>query len=103
MAGELTVIWWRDIPAQVLAKAGRDKARAQLSDRFQEAIDTAATRVGLIGTDEYLAEWRKDVRACGDDLDGEVRAEAERLEAAFTDHVLDELARTGGLRDKEDA
>jgi hypothetical protein len=101
MPGELTVIWWRDIPAQVLAKAGRAKARAQLSDRFQEAIDTAATRVGLIGTDEYLAEWRREDRACGDDLDAEVRAEAERLEAAFTDDVLDELARTGGLQEEE--
>jgi hypothetical protein len=98
VAGELTVIWWRDIPAQVLAKAGREKARTQLSDRFQEAIDTAATRIGLIGTDEYLAEWRKETRECGDDLDAEVRAEAERLEAEFTDAVLDALARTGGLR-----
>jgi hypothetical protein len=51
---ELTVIWWRDIPAQVTASRGRERARVQLSDRFQEAIDTAATRVGLIGTDEYM-------------------------------------------------
>jgi Virulence factor len=98
MPAELTVIRWRDIPAQVIAASGRTKARIQLADRFQEAIDVAATKEGLIGTDEYLAEWRKDTRACGEDLEGEARAEAERLDRAFPPDVLDGLARTGGLR-----
>ena len=96
--GELTVIRWRDIPAQVMARSGRERARIQLSDRFQEAIDTAATRVGLIGTDDYLAEWGRDTRECGDDLEAEAKAEAERLELAFTDDDLDELAASGGQR-----
>ncbi len=100
MAGELTVIRWRDIPAQVTARAGargRSGARVQLSERFQEAIDEAALRAGLFGTDEYLAEWRRDTRPCGDDLEAEARAEAERLEAAFGDERLRELARAGGV------
>ena len=99
MTAELTVISWRDIPAQVVAKAGRGHAaRAQLADRFQEAIDEAALRAGLFGTDEYLGEWRRDTRACGDDLDAEARAEAERLDAAYPADVLDAMARAGGLR-----
>jgi len=52
---ELTVIWWRDIPAQVTAKEGRARAARELAPRFQEAIDSAAMRAGLIGTDAYLA------------------------------------------------
>jgi cvfA/B/C family virulence factor len=92
---ELTVIWWRDIPAQVTVSRGRERARVQLSDRFQEAIDTAATRVGLIGTDEYMAEWHKETRPCGDELDGEAKTEAERLELEFTDEILATLAETG--------
>jgi hypothetical protein len=95
---ELTVIRWRDIPAQVLATSGRTKARARLADRFQEAIDVAATKEGLIGTDDYLSEWHKDTRACGEDLEGEARAEADRLDRAFPPDVLDGLARAGGLR-----
>ena len=50
----LTVVYWRDIPAQVIAKAGRKSAKKMLSDRFQEAIDRAAMRSGAAGTDEYL-------------------------------------------------
>ena len=93
---ELTVIWWRDIPAQVTAKEGRARAARELAPRFQEAIDAAAMRAGLIGTDAYLEEWRREPRACGDDLELEVAQEAERLEAAYTDDVLERLVRDNG-------
>ena len=97
MPAELTVIWWRDIPAQVVAKSGRTTAKVALTDRFQEAIDMAATRVGLIGTDEYLAEWHRETRPCGDDLEGEAADEAHRLEQAYGDATLDQLVRSGGM------
>jgi cvfA/B/C family virulence factor len=90
------VIWWRDIPAQVTAKEGRSTARAQLSERFQEAIDAAAMRAGLIGTDAYLAEWRREARECGEDLETEVAEEAEWLEAAYPDDVLERLVKADG-------
>jgi hypothetical protein len=96
MAAELTVIWWRDIPAQVVAKSGRTTSRVQLTDRFQEAIDLAATRVGLVGTDDYLGEWRRETRPCGDDLEAEAAAEAHRLEQTYGDATLDVLIRAGG-------
>ena len=98
---ELTVIWWRAIPAQVVAREGRTSARAQLTNRFQEAIDMAATRVGLIGTDDYLNEWHRETRPCGDDLDVEAAAEAERLEQAYPDTALETLVRAGGLVEGE--
>jgi hypothetical protein len=97
MPAELIVIWWRDIPAQVVAKAGRTSAKAQLSDRFQEAIDVAAMRAGLIGTDEYLSEWRRESTPCGDDLQEEANAEAARLEAEYDDDALAALSRGGGV------
>jgi hypothetical protein len=97
VAAELTVIWWRDIPAHVVAKSGRTAARVQLPSRFQEAIDMAATRVGLIGTDDYLNEWHRESRTCGDDLDAEAASEAERLEQSYPDEALDTLVRAGGL------
>ena len=93
---DLTVIWWRDIPAQVTAKSGRTRAAAQLSERFQEAIDAAAMRAGLIGTDAYLEEWRREARSCGDEIEAEVAQEAERLEAAYTDEILERLVRASG-------
>ncbi|HEY7730038.1 MAG TPA: virulence factor [Gaiellaceae bacterium] len=99
---ELIVISWREIPAQVVAKAGRQAAKVQLSGRFQQAIDAAAMRAGLIGTDAYLGEWRREARACGDDLEAEAGAEAERLEADYPDARLDHLARSGGIDEAEE-
>ena len=93
---ELTVIWWRDIPAQVTAKEGRARAARELAPRFQEAIDAAAMRAGLTGTDAYLEEWRREPRACGDDLELEVVQETRRLDAAYTDDLLERLVRDNG-------
>jgi hypothetical protein len=99
MSATLTVIYWRDIPAQVTAKSDSGSARAQLSDRFQKAIDAAAMKAGLVGSDAYLDEWRRESRPCGDDLEAEVDAEVERLEAAFPRQALLAITRTGGLRE----
>jgi hypothetical protein len=69
----------------------------QLTDRFQNAIDAAAMKAGLSEMDAYLEEWRRESRPCGDDLDGEVAAEAKRLESAFPRETLLRLTRAGGL------
>lgn len=95
---ELTVILWRDIPAQVTASDGSTSARRQLSDRFQQAIDAAAMKAGLGEADAYLDEWRRETRPCGDDLEAEAAAEADRLEAAFDRETLVALTRAGGAR-----
>ena len=93
----LTVIWWRDIPAQVLAREGRRASKVQLHPRFQVAIDKAASRAGKRAYNDYIEEWRKVARDCGEDLEAEVNAEVERLEAAYDRHRLAELIQSGGL------
>ncbi|MEA3198308.1 MAG: hypothetical protein QOF32_2360 [Gammaproteobacteria bacterium] len=96
--GSLIVISWRDIPAQVIVKRGREAAKVQLSHRFQEAVDRAAMRAGKGSSDAYLADWaRSTPRPCGDDLKAEAAAEAARLEAKFTDEDLERLIRAKGV------
>lgn len=97
MASVLTIVWWREIPAQVIAGQGRGAHRIALPERFQLAIDRAAARAGLEAEDAYLAEWRREARPCGDDLAAEAAAEATRLEAAFPASRLNRLAAAGGL------
>jgi hypothetical protein len=53
---------------------------------------------GLFGTDEYLSEWVKDTRPCGDDLESEVASEAARLETEYDSETLNDLAANGGTR-----
>jgi hypothetical protein len=93
----LTILYWRDIPSQVIAKAGRAAAKRQLSERFVRAIDAAAMAAGATETDAYLADWRRgDPAPCGDDLEAEASAAAARLEADYDDDRLARLARQGG-------
>ena len=76
----LTIVYWRDIPAQVIAKAGRTTAKRVLPERFEKAIDQSAMRAKLRDTDSYLEHWRRsDPIACGDDLEAEAEALATRL------------------------
>ncbi|MDZ7786656.1 MAG: virulence factor [Halofilum sp. (in: g-proteobacteria)] len=99
MAAKLITVYWRDIPAQVIAKKGRASTKAMLSARFQEAIDRAAMRAGRGGSDAYLAEWRRESRACGEDLQAEVDAAAAELERGYSDADLQALAKARGVRE----
>jgi hypothetical protein len=91
------IVYWRDIPAQVIVKAGRKTARRQLAERFEQAIDRAAMRAKLTGTDAYLEQWRKsDPTGCGEDLEVEAEQAAAALEAAFTAEQLRDYVMNGG-------
>lgn len=93
----LTIVYWRDIPAQVIAKEKRATAKRVLSERFEKAIDRAAMRAGARDSDAYLAEWRRsDPAPCGDNLDAEADAVAARLEAEFDDARLAAMVAAGG-------
>jgi hypothetical protein len=95
--GQLTIVYWRDIPSQVIAKAGRANEKRMLPDRFQEAIDMAAMRDGAASTDDYLADWRRgEPVQCGDDLKSEAERVAAELEAGFDMERLKALIGNGG-------
>lgn len=102
MAGKLIIVYWRDIPAQVIAKKGRESAKVMLSSRFQEAIDRAAMRAGKGGSDAYMSEWRREPQECGDDLQAEVDAAAGRIENAWSDDDLAAIVRNRGRAGEED-
>lgn len=88
--GDLTIVYWRDIPAQVIAGRGRRATKVPLPERFEQAIDRAAMKSGAAGTDAYLAEWRKtpaDPEA-GEGAEA-AKALASRLDADYdTDRLL---------------
>jgi Virulence factor len=93
----LTILYWRDIPSQVIVKSGRSAAKRQLSDRFIRAIDAAAMHAGAKSDDAYLAEWRRgEPIPCGDELENEAAAAAELLEKEYDTHRLAILAKHDG-------
>ncbi len=94
---ERIIVYWRDIPAQIIVKKGRTSAKRELSSRFAEAIDMAAMRSGSAQTDDYLAEWHKgDPVSVGDDLEMEADKAATELESAYDKERLLALVNAGG-------
>ncbi len=93
------LVYWRDIPSQVIVQRGRTREKAMLSARFQEAIDRAAMRAGKGSSDAYIAEWRRETTAVAIDLDlaAAAEAEADRFEAAYSDDRLEALVRNQGV------
>ena len=83
---DVTIVYWRDIPAQVIVGRGRRAAKVQLPERFEQAIDRAAMKTGAAGTDAYLAQWRKGdpvpVDVGGSDMEVAQR-EAARLDTDY--------------------
>lgn len=93
----VTIVFWRDIPAQVIVGKGRRSAKVQLPERFEQAIDRAAMKGGAKDADAYLSEWRKaDAYDVAGEAEQVARAEAARLEAAYdTDRLKALIANDG--------
>lgn len=94
---DVTVVFWRDIPAQVIVGRGRRAVKRPLAERFEQAIDRAAMTSGMAGTDDYLAEWRKAEPYSVDGTDSDAaEAEANRLETEYDMERLKSLIKSGG-------
>lgn len=97
---QLSILYWRDLPSQVVVKQGRQNAKILLSNRFQEAIDMAAMRDKSHDSDAYLEGWRKgDPESVDGDLQAEAEACATSLEATYDDAALRALVVSGGRKE----
>lgn len=94
---DVTIVFWRDIPAQVIVGKGRRGVKRVLAERFEQAIDRAAMKSGAADTDDYLAEWRKaDPYPVDGDDKTVAEAEAARLETEYDQPRLKALIENGG-------
>jgi hypothetical protein len=94
----VTHVFWRDIPAQVIVGKGRSATKAVLPERFEQAIDRCAMKIGAKDQDSYLAEWR---RIEAGEMAGEpaeiAAAEIARLDATYDAEHLRRLIAADGF------
>jgi len=94
---EVTIVYWRDIPAQVIVGKGRRAKKVQLPERFEQAIDRCAMKVGAKDADAYLADWRKATPYLKDGDDAEVaNSEAQRLDDEYDQTKIKTLIENEG-------
>jgi hypothetical protein len=94
---KLITTYWRDIPAQVTVSQRRDKVKSLLSDRFAIAIDQAAMRAKMIGSDAYLEQWRRETVSCDNDMESVLKQAVENLEKLYTEQSLSILVKNKGV------
>ena len=93
----LVIVYWRDIPAQVIVGKGRRASKKQLPERFEQAIDRAAMKTDAAGDDAYLAEWRKSypIEVEGD-AEEVAKSEADRINAEYDKDKIKSLIANDG-------
>jgi len=93
---KLKIVYWRDIPGQVVVREGRRNTRLRLPARFMKAIERAAYRLKKHQKDALFEPWH-DVEQ---PFNGDVREQADklvqRLQEQYSDAVLDKLIRASG-------
>jgi hypothetical protein len=94
---DVIVVYWRDIPAQVIVGKGRRGAKVQLPERFEQAIDRCAMKIDAKDSDAYLAEWRKAAPySVEGDQDEIARSEADKLDAKYDQDKIKQLIASDG-------
>lgn len=95
---ELVIVYWRDIPSQVVVKSGRrQQIKRLLPDRFQAAIDAAAMRGNASDGDTYLADWRRgSPETVTDDPKAALDAAVAAIEAEWDREKLRAAIMAGG-------
>ena len=94
---EKIIVYWRDIPAQVVVQKGRKRERRELPERFMQAVDAAAMRVGAKDSDAYLEEWRRGSPIpCSDDLVTEADNAVAEIDQRYDRETLKALVEQGG-------
>lgn len=94
---KLISIFWRDIPAQVIGRVGRNNHKQVLAPRFATAIDRAAMRAGRGSSDAYLVDWRRESEEVTGDIEQLVSARVAELESRFPEPFLEAVIKAGGL------
>jgi hypothetical protein len=92
----LTIVFWRDIPAQLLIGSGRKAKKLMLSEKFEKAIDRCAMKVGAIDSKSYLDVWQKKTIPMDPSKPNSIEEEAEKMERYYTSEKLKALILNDG-------
>ncbi len=94
---DVTIVYWRDMPAQVIVGRGRRGTKLPLPERFEQAIDRAAMKSGAAESDEYMAGFRKADPVPAEGTDAEAAAAAvARIDAEYDQDRIKTLIANDG-------
>jgi len=93
---KLKIVYWNDIPGQVVVREGRRSTRIRLSPRFMKAIARASSRLKKQNKDALFEPWRDVDQPFTGDIKEQAKNLVRQLEEEYSEAVLDKLIRTSG-------
>ena len=93
---EITILFWRDIPAQLLAGRGRKALKYKLPEKYEKAIDICAMKTGAKDSEMYLEGWRKLITTTSISNSKTLEVEAKKLMAIYDNKKLKYLINNEG-------
>lgn len=94
---DVTIVYWRDMPAQVIVGRGRRGTKLPLPERFEQAIDRAAMKSGAAESDEYMSGFRKADPIPGEGTDLEAaEAAVAKIDAEYDQERIKTLITNDG-------
>ena len=93
---EIIIVYWRDIPAQIIKGKGRRAEKIQLSDRFEKAIDRCAMKIGSKSADSYLKDWHKKALGMDEAKFDTIQEQADHFERKYHLSKLKEIVKNDG-------
>ena len=95
---QLKIVYWRDIPGQVVIREGRRSTRLRLPKRFMKAIERASYRLRKKQQDALFEPWHDVTQPCASgDIAEQARQLVKQLESHYTEEVLENLIRASGV------
>lgn len=95
--GKLKIVYWRDIPGQVVIREGRRSTRLRLPPRFMKAIERAGYRLRKQQQDALFEPWHDVTQPYDGDINEQAENLIRQLEQQYTEEVLETLIRASGV------
>jgi hypothetical protein len=94
---KLKIVYWRDIPGQVVIREGRRSTRLRLPARFMKAIERAGYRLKKKQQDALFEPWHDVTHPFDGDIKEQAKQLVQQLEEQYTEEVLETLIRASGV------
>lgn len=94
---QLKIVYWRDIPGQVVVRQGGRSTRLRLSLRFMKAIERAGYRLKKKQQDALFEPWHDVTQSFNGNVREQAQQLVQQLEEQYTEEVLEVLIRDSGI------
>ncbi len=99
---KVSIMYWKEIPAQVKAEDDDREISMSLPDRFQKGIDEISMFDGSFGADDYLESWEWGPETeVEEPAEKAAEATVQRIESRFPEDFVERIRALHGAKKRD--